>query len=67
MANLLVLLFTYSLIIIPLVLISRDAEKHNIYLSRLTKILFLLTITAQFVLIWYLIKRRKSKENSLIS
>jgi hypothetical protein len=67
MTDLLALLFSYSVIIFLLMLISRDAEKHDIYLSRLTKILFLLTITAPFVLIWYLIKRHKSKENVSIS
>jgi len=52
----------YAVIFLILYFLSRDADKNNIYLSRSTKILFLFTITAPFILIWYFIKRKQSKE-----
>ena len=40
-----------------LILLSRDASRHDIYLSRTTRILFLLTPTFPFVVVWYIVKR----------
>jgi hypothetical protein len=48
----------YAIEMSLLVLLSRDAARHNIQLSRTARILFLLSFTAPFVLVWYLIKRR---------
>ena len=44
--------------------LSRDAERHDIYLSRRTRILFLLTFTAPLVIVWYLYKRVQSNRDS---
>jgi hypothetical protein len=48
----------YAFEVFLLVLLSRDAARHNIHLSRTTRILFLLSFTAPFVLVWYLVRRR---------
>jgi len=44
-----------------LFLLSRDASRHDIYLSRTTKVFFLLSPTAPFVMVWYIVKRIQNR------
>jgi uncharacterized protein with PQ loop repeat len=45
-----------------LYLLTKDAKRYNIYLSRPVKIMFLLTFTVPFIIVWYFIKRNKIKQ-----
>jgi len=56
------LFLNYTFIIALLIILSKDAKKHDIYLSKNLKILFLLSFTAPFIIIWYLFKRRGAEE-----
>lgn len=56
------LLLGYGIVIGLLLWLSIDAEKQGIYLSKSVKVLFLLTGTMPFVLIWYVIKRHQSRK-----
>jgi hypothetical protein len=44
-----------------LYLLTKDAKRYNIYLSRSVKIMFMLTFTVPFIIVWYFIKRNKIK------
>ncbi len=54
----------YGIFLLFFYWLSKDAERHNIYLSRTTKIMFLLTFTAPFVIIWYIYKRVQRDRDS---
>lgn len=57
-------LFILSVILlIILIIITNDAKDKSIYLGKLPKIFLLITFTAPFIIIWYLIKRNKIKNN----
>jgi len=56
------LIINYIIIFTLLFLLSKDAKRHDIYLSRTLKVLFLLTFTAPFIIIWYLVIRKNKKK-----
>ncbi|MCD1656034.1 hypothetical protein K7J14_15145 [Treponema zuelzerae] len=58
-------IIAFAIVIVLFILFSRDAEKNNITLSKTTKVLFLLTFTMPFVVIWYFIKRRKKNKEKI--
>jgi len=45
-----------------LYLLTKDAKRYNIYLSRPVKIMFMFTFTVPFIIVWYFIKRNKIKK-----
>ena len=57
--NILVIFINYAIVIFLLIILTKDAKRYNIYLSKPVKILFFLSITVPFILLWYFIKRNK--------
>ncbi|GHT80002.1 hypothetical protein FACS1894130_10350 [Spirochaetia bacterium] len=49
--------------IVLLYFLTKDAKKYGIYLSMPIKVMFFLTFTVPFIILWYFIKRNKIKKS----